>query len=303
MPHLILPYRPQTYGSRYKSTTDDENGGSKLNKHHFWENFNAWVYLVGGLMFIVGSIFFLPKYEDLEPVGSWIFVVASVLYVIVAIHDYYVIQFIHASITKWVWIDRSAAWSYITGSTLFIAGSIFFLPTVANYTAGAWTFIIGSTMFVAGAMLHGLQIYEAETQWDSQYLLLSAMLYILGSALFLVASIPYLLNLESVEDTTAIDAFAAGVYLFGSLCFFVGGALNFRRNKLVQKDENDNNNIATQQTSSNDRENGADAVVISSNNDEGNNMKQQQETSVAPVCSGGKSTEVRDIHESEEMGA
>ncbi len=44
-----------------------------------------------------------------------------------------------------------AAVSYVTGTLLFTFGSIFFLSTVGLFTVAAWFFVIGSLLFVAGA--------------------------------------------------------------------------------------------------------------------------------------------------------
>ncbi len=125
--------------------------------------------------------------------------------------------------------SQIAAVSYIGGSILFILGSIFFLPTVGLYSAGAYSFIFGSLLFVIGAILNGLQIFDATTKRDAQYMLMTAMFYVVGSVMFLVTSIPYLFSFDSTSDETKIDAFLAGIYIGGSICFTVGGIINYHR--------------------------------------------------------------------------
>ena len=54
-----------------------------------WEYVNATLYILGGIIFIVGSVMFFPDYSDLEAVGAWLFIFGSVLYTVVAWHDMY----------------------------------------------------------------------------------------------------------------------------------------------------------------------------------------------------------------------
>ena len=42
---------------------------------------------MGGLIFLVGSVLFLPLYEEYEGAGAWLFVVGSFLFLTVAVHD------------------------------------------------------------------------------------------------------------------------------------------------------------------------------------------------------------------------
>ena len=188
-------------------------------------------------MFVIGSVFFLPKYSDLEPVGSWIFFVASIFYLIVAFHD--ALELTHKNRENmslgqlFLNIDFAAALNYMFGSILFMVGSVLFLPDVALFAAGAWCFIIGSFNFTAGAILNGLQIFEATTKQDAQYLLLTAMSYIIGSVAFLIPSIPYLFSFETESDEEKIDTFLAAIYIAGSVCFTVGGCINFYRSEAL----------------------------------------------------------------------
>ena len=117
----------------------------------------------------------------------------------------------------------------------------FFLPNVALWAAGSSSFIVGSVLFLAGGTLNGLQIFETKTKRDSQYMLLVAMSYVIGSTCFLIVSIPYLYKLDSAKDEYKIDAFLAGIYVAGSICFTIGGIINFHRmiqgHKMHEKSE------------------------------------------------------------------
>ncbi|CAB9501080.1 expressed unknown protein [Seminavis robusta] len=223
MPHLFLPLRPGKYAL-----------GMMVQSDNFWADLNAWTYLIGGFSFIIGSVFFLPKYEELANVGSWIFFVASIFYLLVALHDAAELAQHHGGRLE-LNIDSAAALNYIIGSIVFILGSVFFLPDVGLYTPGAYCFIIGSLCFLVGAVLNGLQIFEAKTKRDAQYLLLIAMSYIIGSVMFLIPSVPYLFEFDTISDEDEIYTFLAAIYIVGSLMFTVGGAINFHRSKAFQE--------------------------------------------------------------------
>ncbi|KAL9189469.1 hypothetical protein ACHAXT_009144 [Thalassiosira profunda] len=228
MPRLFVPLRHRKYALGLEKISK-EHRLSFLSSHTLWEDFNAWVYLLGGLAFIVGSVFFLPSLENLEAAGCWLFTIASIFWLVVSLHDFAELGYFHGRHPPK--IDVAAALSYISGSALFIAGSALFLPTVGEYDGGAVCFIVGSLLFVIGAMINGLQIFEAKTCRDAQCMLLMALFYVVGSCFFLVASVPYLLE----TDLEKLDFFLAGIFVAGSICFTVGGIVNFRRARILRK--------------------------------------------------------------------
>lgn len=188
-------------------------------------------------MFIVGSVFFAPSLENLEPVGCWIFVMASILWLITSVHDGLELAYVHGGFIPKN-IDGFAALNYVVGAILFILGSIFFLPTVGLWTGGSLCFIIGSALFITGGTLNGLQIFETQSKRDAQYMLMTAMSYVIGSTLFLVVSIPYLFTFDTTSDERKIDAFATGMYVTGSIFFSIGGVINFHRPRKGHEKQN-----------------------------------------------------------------
>jgi hypothetical protein len=242
MPHFVTnrPRRFAIFGA-----------AEKLNLQFGWEARNTLVYEAGGVMFIIGSVFFLPVYEEYVAVGSWLFFVASILYIIVSAHDCVEI-FYHPSNTPF--IDAGAAASYLIGAIVFLIGSALFLPTVGKYEAGALCFIVGSLLFVAGAVLNAMQIFQAPSARAARYFLLTAVCYIIGSTMFVVASVPYLFPFESAKDEERIDRWLAQQYIVGSLFFLLGGLINgFRAHHIVTKHPNwvignNNNNSSNSQT-------------------------------------------------------
>lgn len=200
-----------------------------------WETFNTVVYLLGGVLFVWGSVLFFPRLEARSDRGAWIFFVGSILYLVVAGHDTAeVVRNRRHEDHPSIW-DRFEAWaaaSYLLGSALFSVGSVFFLSSVGRYDAGAACFITGSVLFVVGATVNVLQILQASDRRTLQLMNLTALTFVAGSVLFTVASIPYLFTL-SPDDERTIDAFLAAQFVAGSVLFLLGGLINYRRARLV----------------------------------------------------------------------
>ena len=138
MPHMFTPLGagPRKYDN-FAITLQEEK--FIFTSQKFWEELNAWTYLIGRLAFVVGSVLFFPEFSEYENVGCWIFIVASIFYALVSCHDMAkLLSRPDKDMTETVRIDFAAALSYIIGSCLFIVGSVLFLPHVDLVIAGSW---------------------------------------------------------------------------------------------------------------------------------------------------------------------
>ncbi len=208
----------------------------QAGRQFVWETVNAVLYKIGGVVFIIGSILFFPRFGAYADAGAWTFFFGSLLYLVVTGHD--AIE---------VWRNRSAttghdirgqleviaAGGYLIGTLLFTVGSILFLSSVGLTTAGAWCFVLGSLLFLIAASVNVLQIVEASSLLTLQLMNLTAVSFVAGSVLFTVASIPYLWLIDNAADQREIGAFQAWQYLFGSALFLLGGVFNYWRAYLV----------------------------------------------------------------------
>jgi hypothetical protein len=203
-----------------------------------WETINAVFYKIGGIVFIVGSILFFPRFEAYANIGAWTFFIGSLLYLVVTGHDL-------AEVRRY-WrtshhhdrdkiLEYTAAVSYVWGTILFVVGSVFFLSYVGWFKAGAWCFVFGSLLFVLGACINVLQIVKSDSITTLQLMNLTAVAFVVGSVLFTVASVPYLWDVENTSDRTTLYAFLAWQYLIGSVLFFMGGVFNYWRAYVVMR--------------------------------------------------------------------
>ena len=232
MPHTITN-RPRQF-----ALGSDKPAGHKI--HWQWEAANGVLYLLGGLTFIAGSIFFLPAIQADHPrAGEWIFFGGSLLYLVVTLHD--LLESLgylrsHGGKTLWNMLDFSAALVYVGGTILFTVGSIFFLPAADLESAGAWCFIIGSLLFLVGPFINIVQIVKAASLTRLQLLNATAVSFALGALLFLVASIPYLWDLVNGHDSRVLFTYVGWEYVTGSVLFLLGGIFNFYRASLVVRE-------------------------------------------------------------------
>ena len=223
MPHLFTN-RPRLYNILIKPTTDYQNFD--------WESFNALLYIVGGMTFIMGSVFFLPRYDHLSDIGAWIFFGGSLVYLVVTGQD--LLESItylryRKKPTVWDWLEFVVANVYVGGTILFTVGSLLFLSQIDEIIAGGWCFTIGSFFFLVGACLNVNQIVHESSFIKLQLLNATAITFALGSTLFLIASMPYLSEALSIEENWVLFAYVGWEYIFGSILFFVGGIINYYR--------------------------------------------------------------------------
>lgn len=230
MPHLFTN-RPRI--------SDLTRGGKPNVRADFrWETANAVIYKAGGALFVVGSVLFFPYFEEYQDIGCWLFFVGSLLYLIVTGHDMAEVRLfwgrnrLHSPRER---LDYLAAWSYLTGTLLFTFGSLFFLSWWGWFTIAAWCFVIGSVLFVLGASLNVLEIVHQSSLVSLQLTNLTAITFVVGSILFVVASIPYLWTFHCATDRYIVFNFLAWQYLAGSLLFLLGGVFNYYRAYLLMR--------------------------------------------------------------------
>ena len=230
MPHLFVN-RPRLHALT--------KGRGDLRTQFRWEIINAVLYKVGGIIFIVGSILFFPRFAAYADWGAWIFFGGSLLYLVVTVHDLIEVHYNcrgRAPLKPDEALEYLAAVSYVGGTLLFIVGSVFFLSAIGWLHAGAWCFILGSLLFVVGAMVNVLQIVKARSKLTLQLMNLTAVAFVVGAVLFAVASVPYLWHVGPRSIRATLYTFLAWQYVIGSALFFLGGVFNYWRAYLIMRE-------------------------------------------------------------------
>jgi hypothetical protein len=236
MAHLFLER------ARLHDLTKDR---ADLRAQFRWETINAVAYKTGGIIFILGSIFFFPALERYANIGAWSFFIGSLFYLIVTVHDLAEVRHNWKTEVRhsfFLILEFVAAVSYVCGTILFTVGSALFMSAIEMYTAGAWCFVIGSLLFVVGAVVNVLQIVKASSVVTLQLMNFTAITFVVGSVLFTVASVPYLWNVDASPFHLILYDFLAWQYLTGSMLFFLGGVFNFWRAYLVMRGQIANQN-------------------------------------------------------------
>eukprot|EP00122_Pirum_gemmata_P008269 Pgem_evm1s7619 len=144
---------------------------------HFTTNRPRHFGTTRGVLFILGSVFFLPQQSTHEKEGAWLFLVGSVLYLIVSLHE---------------WYEEIVTLQSDLSQTKEYKGKIF--------VNGSWLYVGGSIAFIIGATINILMMYHNSSPMMVQLLNATAVCFIVGSVLFILGSLCYVLNFENSHD-------------------------------------------------------------------------------------------------------
>lgn len=204
---------------------------ASIGRSFLSEGLNALAYVAGGLIFLIGSIFFLPAFEQYAAAGAWMFIVGSVLYLAVTCSDFVenILHFRHhPPRSRKAFFEFGSSALYLIGSLIFVIGSVLFLPALELKSWGGGCFLVGSTIFVIAACINVTQITQAGSLATLQMLNITAICFVVGSVLFLVASVPYLWG-GSGSIKTILLSYMGAQFVVGSFLFFTGGIVNAYR--------------------------------------------------------------------------
>jgi len=201
--------------------------------------------LLASLIFVIGSVCFLPEYEhDLRffVLGCILFVVGSVMYLLISLF------------TMAEAIHRFKAFStevlenmlYVLGSFVFAVGTLLYWPEKAKYEhielfkdytlgqyfnlfspefEGTLLFITGSVMFAFAAFTNALNHRKLES--DMNYLLTLVTSIDMGAdILFVMGSVAFLPDLGC---NSKMVFFGAWCFIWGSLLFVIGASISIYR--------------------------------------------------------------------------
>lgn len=124
----------------------------------------ANVYVIGTILFIVGSLFFLSQI-DMIVAGSWCFIIGSLLFLIGACVN--IVEIAKASSLVKLQLLNITAITFALGSTLFLVASIPYLWQSLDmeeesllFSYVAWEYIVGSILFLVGGIINYYRLYS-----------------------------------------------------------------------------------------------------------------------------------------------
>ncbi|CAI5745477.1 unnamed protein product [Peronospora destructor] len=195
-------------------------------------------YLVGSVLFLIGSIYFYPEYTFLwngngGTFASWCFVLGCIMFFVGANLDFIqTIRHNHGTQLRQVLRAYNALCNYMA-SAIFILGALYFLPTWYPKAPelGCWSFFFGCILFCIAAVVEiffvcithedrrvtGFKIRNIVC-WTSVMMVatfIGAFLFILGSWYYL----PRYIN--RIDDGTDYMNKAITFYVIGSVFFII----------------------------------------------------------------------------------
>lgn len=127
------------------------------------ETWAATAYLVGTVLFTIGSVFFLSV-VSLYTAGAWCFVIGSLLFVFGATVN--VLEIVQAGDMLTMQLMNLTALTFVTGSLLFTVASIPYLWQVHSSSDRrildaflAWQYLAGSLLFLLGGVFNYWRAY------------------------------------------------------------------------------------------------------------------------------------------------
>ncbi|KAH7484216.1 hypothetical protein PRIC2_003312 [Phytophthora ramorum] len=219
-----------------------------LPANHQLETWEKWleisrvaVYFLGSLLFLLGSIYFFPKYSVVWNgkaglFGSWDFVVGCIMFFTGANLDFIqTIRYNHGTQLRQVLRALNALCNYLATS-IFLLGGLYFLPSWYPKAPelGCWAFIIGCILFCIAAVVElfficmthenprvtGFRIRNLVC-WGT----VAALGTLIGAVCFIVGSwyyLPKYINL--VDEGTHYMNKAITYYVLGSVFFLINSA-------------------------------------------------------------------------------
>lgn len=190
------------------------------------ERFNKVVYLACCLVFMPGSLGFLPELSEYEEAAVWSFIVGSVGFMWVSCWDARetlaehrksgeeLPQFINCCL-------------YASGSGMFLLGSFLFLPgaSLTSLRIATWLFIVGSVVFTLAAFLNVTEVRRDTPVQVERHKLVITLLYAFGGLIFVIGSVFFLPGLKSCS---CVEPAGAWLFFVGSGFYAAGACLNFR---------------------------------------------------------------------------
>jgi len=137
----------------------------KFTRYYGLELSAAVAYIIGTLLFAVGSLLFLSMI-GMEAAGGWCFIIGSGLFLMGAFVN--VTQIIDETSKLSLQLVNATAISFALGSIIFLFASVPYLwPAFTKQDARklfefvAWQFTVGSVLFMAGGVFNAWRSYSA----------------------------------------------------------------------------------------------------------------------------------------------
>ena len=206
---------------------------------HWVESLLGYAYVFAGLLFVVGSVYFLPSFSAYVEAGCYLYLVGGVIYFATSLFD--MEEASHVSHRFEVMMN----FLYLVGSVFFNGATVLYIPEVSSRlgseTAGRYGsggFIIGSALFIFACFLNGAHTGDAfsggskDARLAKVSVLATTNATMFGSCLFLVGSVLYMPDLGCAEETAVYGTYC---YLWGSVAFVVAGVLPLLRTRKVER--------------------------------------------------------------------
>ena len=108
-----------------------------------WRGASLCFYLAGGCLFLSGSVFYYTG-DHHNTIGGWLFAAGGVAFLVCEPINIFILDSRPDGPREVVLLLTS-----LSGTLIYFAGCILFIPQLHRVDLGTWLFIIGSACFIA----------------------------------------------------------------------------------------------------------------------------------------------------------
>lgn len=167
-----------------------------------------WLNLLGSFLYLIASV--LLYFPSIKIVMIVVFILGSILFLIAASADIYNVKRTDNTFK----IEHVF---FLCGGTFFTIGSFLFLSSITEYI-GLWIFRCGSLCYISGSIIVIYKIHNAQIVNLKSQKICASLLYANGSCLFLLGGV---LN----ELKFSREVFAT-IWIIASISFTTAGIIH-----------------------------------------------------------------------------
>lgn len=194
------------------------------------EKWNNLLYLFSSLLFVIGSIFFLPIFSTFGTLGAKIFTLGVFIFLILNLNDLHeVIQNYNKGTPEISnYLEITTVSLYLIGEINYLIGTYCFIFKPSDEWSAGLYFIVGSILFTLAPIINLMLPLQNYPHHKFMLMNANAACNIIAGLLFTVGSIPYLWTRFSLH----LDTLMAFQFIFGSIALLIGSILSIIHSKI-----------------------------------------------------------------------
>ena len=181
-------------------------------------------HLFASLLFVIGSIFFLPVLSSYGSLGAKIFALGVFIFLILNFNNFYdALKNYDKDLPRFLtFLEISAILLYLIGELTYLLGIYFFIFEPINAFSAGLYFLVGSVLFTLAPIFNLLLPTKDYSHYKRMLIKSNDVCNIIAGLLFTAGSIPYLWTGFSLN----LHNLMALEFIFGSIALSIGSVFS-----------------------------------------------------------------------------